>query len=68
MGLKKQPEKKNTFKLKGNCKSLLKKDKINGKRQNSLFYIFVEIMLTLLGTDDKISFVAERHKQLKKRN
>ena len=25
-------------------------------------------MLTLCGTDDKISFVAERHKQLKKEN
>ena len=66
MGLKKQPEKKNTFKLKGNCKSLLKKDKNNEKRKNSLFYIFVKIVLTLLRTDDKINFVAEEHGSNKK--
>ena len=33
-----------------------------GKGRIFSSFIFVEIMLTLLGTDDKISFVAERER------
>ena len=47
---------------------MVKWHKKSGKGRIFSSFIFVKIVLTLLETGGKISFVAERHKQLKKEN